>query len=234
MISLSEREFISYLEEASDALLDLVAKEGLRALKRCLDSSGFADSPYLKDYEIYSELSDGEVSFVIELDETALTDESRRKMRKETGSTFKKNARDVEGRGEAKEFRRVYMMDPKGRPERISGSRDARKPRKDARRFTKDARTKAVDRDKVRHTRNAGERYVDHEFKATAPRSMEVEEDGKLRISMQREIRNTNKKVIFPKGMYQGIIDNFLEELASMMSEQFAKELNVIIARVYK
>ena len=228
MINFSLSDLVDYIEDQIPSIVDVVAHDGLIILKRILDNADFSHSNLLNNYEIYSEASSDSVSFTIELDETALTDESKRKMRKETSNTFRRNARDVQSRGEAREFRSVYMMGPNGRPERILGRRDARKPRKDARRFVKDARKNSVDRGRADFPRNSGERYVDHELSATAPRGMEVE-DGKLRITMQREIRNTSKKVIFPKGMYQGIIKQFIDELVDVMENEFSSKLEQLI-----
>ena len=231
MIKIDWNAFLASAEVALKSVRESIAKEGLVALKNLLDSEGFADSPYLKDYEIYSEINEDVINYVIELNEKAFSDEFKRKMRKETEDKFKKESKKVEGRGEAKDFRKTYMLGPTGRPERIEGSYDARKKLREKRRFAKDARTISDDRRKTKTPLTSSERYVDHEFNATAPRSMEVEEDGKLRITMQREIRNTEKKVIFPKGQYQGIIKKFLDELTEMMEDKFNQELNSIISR---
>lgn len=236
MINFTPQDLRNFILNQSSGVIDIVAVEGLKALKNVLDESGFSDSPYLKDYQIYSEVSKNEVSFIIELDEEALSDETKRHIRKETKSKYRINARQVSNRLEAKEFRRVYMMRPDGRPERIQGSRDARKKLKSARRFQKRGGVISEDRNSNQsEAKNSGERYVEHEMSATAPRNMEVDPSGKLRIVMQREVRNTSQgKVIFPKGMYQGIINKFLEELVGIMEVQFSKELNSIISQAYR
>jgi hypothetical protein len=225
-----------HLEESDlqDAVLDIlepIATDGLIALKKVLDESGFADSPYLKDYELESEISNEDVTFSILLNERAISDETRRKLRKETDAKLKKSAQNVGNRPEAREYVRSYMMSPNGRPERVQGRRDARKRRTDGRTFPRDARTKAEDRDRVKRTKQSGERYVEHELELTAPRNVEVDPDGKLRISMQREIRQSGKKMIYPQGNFQGIMDKFLGEIASIISEEFGKNLDQIMKR---
>ena len=214
--------------------LEPIAKDGLVALKKLLDNSGFSDSPFLKDYEIESEISSTDVTFSILLNERAISDESRRKLKKETEAKQKRREKDVRNRSEGKELVRSYTMSPDGRPERVHGRRNAKKRRKDARGFQKDARNKAEDRNNTKHPKGSGNRLVEHELEATAPRNMEVDPDGKLIISMQREIRQTGTKMIFPQGNFQGIMANFLEEIGKIVAENFSKELDRIIKGMSK
>jgi hypothetical protein len=221
---------MSQLEGFADSILDVVAKEGLIALKRTLDAAGFADSPHLKDYEISATAGGGIVEFEILVDVDSIDDESKRKMRKENDAVYKKHAKEVKGRSDAKEFVRTYTMSPKGRPQRIAGRRDARRPARDARKFQADAKKIPADRARSDAGKGSGERYVEHEMNATAPRGMDVDRSGKLRIALQREIRNTKKKVIFPKGQYQGIVQTFVDKINDIVASKFVPELEKIIA----
>lgn len=204
--------------------LDLKEK-GILAFNKILQENGFADSPYLKDYELKCEDRDGALEFILILDDKAIEAESRRKMHAETESKFQKESNLVKSKTDASKFRATYMRSPKGRPERIQGSRDARRQTIDARSFTKDARKNSSDRSRTQISKTSGQRYVDHEFNATAPRSMEVDEDGRLRITTQREIRNVKRKIIFPKGQYQGIVKKLLDEISDLMEKEFGKAL---------
>lgn len=202
-----------------------------------MDESGFADSEYLKDYQVYAHINSESVEFEILISvegvednsKKVLQDESRRKMRKETSAIYQKHSRDVKSKSEAKKFVRTYTLSPKGRPERIVGSRDGRTHAKDARKFQKDGRKTSYDRSRKSPLKNSGERYVEHEFAATSPRGLDVDLDGKLRISLQREIRNTSRKVIFPQGSYQGIVKNFVNEIKKLIEEKFTPELEAVI-----
>lgn len=230
-------DFMSQLEGVVDDMMDDVAVQGLTALKRILDDSGFADSPFLKNYEMSASVGNGEVEFEILLDSEAVDEESRRKMRKETETTYKNNTRKVSnrsGKDGAKEFVKTYTMSSKGRPERIVGMRDGRRHKKDGRTFQRDMRKISSDRLKPDALKTSGERYVEHELSATAPRGMDVDESGKLRIAIHREIRNTKKKVIFPQGDYQGIVKKFVDEMVDMIETRFAPELEKILAESFK
>jgi len=221
------------LEDRILDVLEPIAIKGLTAFKRILDDSGFSSSPYLKDYSIYSEMSKDSVSFHLVLDVFSIEEESMKKMRKESDNIYSKNAREVKNKDEAKEFLRIYMMKPDGKPQRMVGIRDARKKQKSARKPQTDARKVAYDRNKAKNPENAGERLVDKEYASSSPRSLEVLTDGKLRMTLQREIRNTSRKVIFPKGTYQGIVKELLEEISSIIESSFTRELNAIIKSVY-
>lgn len=225
MISISD--ILSVVEDQISDIIDKAAiqDKAVVAFDRVLKENGFTDSPYLKNYEITCESRNGLLELTLILDEQALSDESRRKMRKETPDKFKHESDLVRSKSDAKNFRYTYLKGPIGRPERIQGRRDARKPLKDGRRFQRDARKLDSDRRNTKEPKTSGERYVNHEFSATAPRDMGIDEEGKLRITLQREIRNTKKKAIFPQGEYQGIIKNLLQEITDIMEAEFGKAL---------
>lgn len=221
----------------NDKLLDIlepIAVKGLKAFKKILDDSGFADSKYLKDYEIYSEMTRHSVNFHLVINLDSVEEESIRKMRKESEHIYSNNARQVKNRDEAREFLRIYMMKPDGRPQRILGSRNAVIKQKNITKYQRDARKTAYDRENDRNPRNSGERLVSKEFAISSPRSIEVLTEGKLRLTVQREIRNTNRKVIFPKGTYQGIVKKLLEDVSKIIESSFVEELNRIIKTVYR
>jgi len=219
--------FNRLLENVADEMLDPIATEGLKALKQILDGSGFADSPALKDYDLTSSIGNGVVEFVITLNDEGLESETRRKMRDETKNSYRGKSKQVTGLGDADRFVRTYMMRPNGRPERIAGMRDARKTRHEGRKFKQDARTIASDRASKITPKTSGERHVAHQHAAVAPRGMSVE-DGKLRIAMQREIRNSSK-TIMPQGSYQGIMRDFVEKLQKIIVDQFSPVLETIV-----
>ena len=146
-------------------------------------------------------------------------------MRSETKNKFTKESDVVKSRTDAKNFRFTYMQGPRGKPERIQGSRDARRVFNDGRKFTKDGRKVASDRDNKKEPVTPGQRYVNHEFKATAPRGMDVDNQGKIRLAMQREIRNTKRRVIFPQGETQGIVKMLLDSISEIMEKDFEKML---------
>lgn len=223
-------KFRSMLEEAVLSTIDSIAVEGLTALKRILDESGFADSPNLKDYEVTASVSKDSVEFELLIDFEGLDEDSKRKMRKENEEVFDRHANEVKGRSEARDFVKTYTMSPRTkRPERIVGMRDARRPPREGRRFQRDARKIPYDRHRTDASKTSGQRYVEHEFAATAPRGLDVDDSGKLRIALHREIRNTKKGVIFPKGDYQGIVKKFVEQIEQIMEEKFVPELESII-----
>lgn len=216
---------ISFAESQLPVIVDALALKGLEILKSILDEY---ESPYLKNYSIWSESHKTEVTYFIELDKTAITDESRRKMRKETETMQKRKMKEVRSIGEAKDYVRTYMMGPDGRPERIVGSRKAAKPRVDKRKPQRDARKTSADRNNITKPKESGERYVDHELYATAPRGIEIEPDGRLRITLQREVRNTNRGMIMPNGQYQGVMKDFLEQLSKKIAEEFVEKFSRI------
>ncbi len=219
LMSIVEDQISEIIEKAS------IQDKATIAFNRVLQENGFTDSPYLKNYEITCESRNGLLELTLILDERALSDESRRKMRKETPDKFKHESDQVRSKSDARKFRYTYLKGPMGRPERIQGSRDVRKPYKDGRRFQRDARKLDTDRRNIKEPKTSGERYVNHEFAATAPRDLGIDEEGKLRITLQREIRNTKKKVIFPQGEYQGIIKKLLKEITDIMEAEFGKAL---------
>jgi hypothetical protein len=222
---------VAMLEDSISSMIDVVATEGLTALKRVLDESGFAESPNLKDYQLTARVTDDMVEFEISIDMEGLDDASKKKVRKENEDVYRNHAKQVRGKGEAKEFVRTYMMSPKGRPQRILGRRDARRPAKNARKPALDSRVMPAMRAHAATPKTSGERDVEHEFAAESPRGLDVDRDGKLRIALQREIRNTKRKVIFPKDAYQGIVKKFVDELKDIVESKFAPELEDILAR---
>ncbi len=51
-----------------DSIIDKIAISGLEKLKQILDSSGFAKSEYLKNYEVYSHITKNTITFEILVD----------------------------------------------------------------------------------------------------------------------------------------------------------------------
>lgn len=219
-------------DDKIDGILDEVAVEGLTLLKKILDDSGFADSPGLKDYEVNCHVGGGTVEFEILVDAEGVDEESKRKMRKENEETYRRHAKEVTSKDEARDFVKTYTLTPRGKPQRIVGQRDARLPIKEIRKFKHDARKIEMDRHRAGKLKTSSERYIEHELSAIAPRRLEVDpKTQKLKISLHREIRNTSRKVIFPKHSYQGIAQKFIDQIKDIIAEKFSPELEKIMAK---
>lgn len=198
---------------AADSVVDDIAAEGLRVLKRVLDEAGFPKSEYLRDYEVYAHVFGHEITFEIVLDVEAVVpeDELTRKALEEQ----RERAEELE-----REAERTYKLSRKTqRVGRLQGLRDARRPTRDARRPARDAR------------KTAGDRLVEHELARLAPRSARVTRTGKLSVALKRSIRETEREVKFPEDKFQGIIGNFMEELETVVFEKFAPELQKVVER---
>lgn len=224
-------EWDAFIEDQFSKAFGRIVQNAASKVKKILDESGFAETEGLKDYEVIVQANDEGFEIVIMVEADAVAPESIDKFKVETNATNRSRIQEVKGRGDAKAFRETYMMSPRGRPERIAGMRDARlklKPK------LKPARTAfKTSRERLRNpkVKTSSDRYVQHEFAATMPRGLSVE-DGKLRISMQRGIRNTSRKVIYPKGNFQGIMNKIVEELNSLVANELSKNLGQIIQSI--
>lgn len=205
----------AYLDRLVSEMVDAIAKDGLVLLKRVLDSSGFAKSPYLKDYEVYAHVIGDVVAFEILLDVEAVVAEDQA-----TRDAMEASAEDGD-ESEAKASS-TYAMGPNG-PQRIVGKtnalRDARSPARDARRPARDARKVARDR------------LIEKEIANITPRSARVDRDGRLSIALRRTARSDGEGVVMPQGEFQGIIGVFLREISSLISAKFAPGLSEIVGR---
>lgn len=205
----------TYLDRLVDDMLDVIAKEGLVLLKRILDESGFADSPYLKDYQVYAHVLDDVVVFEIVLNVEAVVAEDE-----VTRQALEESAKEGEKVEEGAS--RTYAMGPDG-PQRLVGRnnamRDARRPAMDARRPARDARTTARDR------------LIAKEVANIAPRSAKVDRDGRLSVALKRSAKVDGEGVVMPQGEFQGIVGRFVREISSSVASSFSSGLADIIGR---
>lgn len=206
------------LDRIVDDLVDVIAKDGLVALKRVLDEAGFGDSPYLKDYEVYAHVYGDTVAFeiVLDFDSVVSDDEAARRVLDEAA----RRADEESDNADEDQPSATYGMGPSG-PRRVTptnAKRDARRPARNARRPARDARKNAVDR------------LVEKEVANITPRSARVTRDGRLSVALQRSTKRVNDELVLPQGEFQGIIGKFMKELSSVIGATFASELSQIIS----
>jgi hypothetical protein len=204
------------LKRATHSIIDDIAIEGLKLLHRVLEDSGFSRSEYLKNYEIYSNVFLDEIEFEIVLDIEAVISEDE--MAQEALEQQQEEVEKLEKESQRYKFSRVTG--------RVYQMKDIRIPAKDARTSAKDARTPAKD---ARTT--AYDRLVKHEIALRAPRSARVSRTGKLSVALRRSVRETEKKVEFPKDKFEGIIGDFMTRLEQLIAEVFVPEFNYLLLR---
>lgn len=200
----------AFMQRSSDSIIDVIAKDGLKTLKSVLDSSGFADSDQLKNYQVFAHVTGGSVLFEILLDADAVEPENE---------AAQKDMDDMAAKREIMDAARSYGL-LSNEPVRLSKLHDARKPAQDARKPAKDARKKVSGR------------LIDHEILSHAPRSMSVNRSGKLSISFKRSLRQaSNGSVHMPQGKFQGIPKEFISRLEKVLTTKFAPALREMIER---
>lgn len=207
------------IQRAADSITDVIAKEGLSALKRTLDKAKFSKSEYLKDYEVFAHVSGKEIEFEIVLNIEAVEpadEETRRAMEEEKATKEDEMKRDLA---------RTYGWHMRG-PRRL---RDKRRPASDARQSLRDARQRVGD---IRKT--SRHRLLEHEMALKNPRSAEVTPEGKLSVSLRRTMRESEGEVRMPQGQFQGVMNQFMKELYEVVANNFGTELRDIILRYVK
>jgi hypothetical protein len=201
------------VRRAVEAVIDDIAKDGLRALRSVLDRAGFSKSEYLRDYEVYAHVSGGEITFEIVLDVEAVVPE-------DTATQQAMEEQEQKAEEMEQEAEKTFHLSRKTRRVgRLRGLHDARRGAKDARSGAKDAR------------KTAGDRLTEHELARLAPRSARITRTGKLSVALKRSIRETEKEVKFPEGKFQGILGDFVDELKDVVFDKFAPELQKIVER---
>jgi hypothetical protein len=204
------------LKRVVDESIDIIAKEGLVLLKQTLDTAGFPNSEFLKNYEVLVRVRGGDIQFEIILDENAvvpansITEQDLERDKKE------------EAANEISERARTYGLGSNGPRRLISRNKpttDARKPARDARKPARDAR------------KTADDRTLEHEVALRMPRSARINVEGKLSISTRRHTEKTKSTTQFPQGETQGIIDEFMSKLKDLISDTFAPKLGDLVAR---
>jgi hypothetical protein len=200
------------LQRATDGLIDEIAQDGLEVLKNVVDSSGFARSPYLKNYQVLAHVDGGKILFEIIVDISALN-QKEQQVREMLESAQP---------GAVSEAARTYGIGKHG-AQRVIGQRDARQPIRDARR---DARKPSRDARKT-----SGQRLLGHEMALHAPRSMNVTREGKLSVMFSRSLRETKTEIHYPKGQFQGLLARFINEFTQVVAKKFAPALEEVLKK---
>jgi hypothetical protein len=206
-------------ESALDLIRMNVAKKGLIALKRVLDSAGFKDIEGLKDYELNSEVFTDSVAFYITVSFASIDDISRERLAKKAVD-IKRRREEASTRAGAKRLVKRYTMRSDGRPLKIQGRYDLRRPVRDSQQIRKDARTTARERARKPAIKNAADRLIDHEEIMVSPRGMTIEDD-KLHIDLERVIKEKDGKTILPQSEYQGIMRNVVDRIMGVITKEF-------------
>jgi hypothetical protein len=216
------------LERAVDNIVDGIAQQGIQVLRRVLDGSGFRDSPYLKNYQLYSHVTGQDILFEIVLDNEAvvpLDDTALKDMNEEISglmSDFQTKAKQAN----LQKVARTYGLTDTG-SQLIFGRRDARKAPRDARKPARDARKPARPR-----LKGSEDRFAEHQIMMYKPRGMEIDKTGKLALSFRRATRTTSKfKFVMPQGPLSGIPSDFINQLKTVVAQQFSAELSPLIER---
>jgi len=213
---------MAQLDRAAEAVIDDIAKEGLVALKSVLDQAGFGKYEYLKSYEVYVHVLDGEVTFEIQVEFDALDDDSKKIL-------TDKAPEDSRTEGVRRAARMYAISGVGGTTERIVGRRDARRPAHDARKRLHDARKPAREVEDTR--KDAAGRLSEHEFALRAPRGLSITKQGKLSIALERTMEETSHGVRFPQGDFQGLMGQFMKKLQKVISGAFIPQLEKILSR---
>jgi hypothetical protein len=192
-----------------DNIVDNIAKDGLVLLKKVLDSSGFADSEYLKDYEVYAHVTGHSITFEILLDTSAIDEIEQEKSEEAKEKAEKIKEKKIERAS------RSYGIVKTG-PARVLGVRDARSPAIDAR---------------TDNRKNSKDRLVEHEIALVAPRGLSVKRNGKVSLKLKRTARETDTEFIYPKRDPEGIIKEFLDKLSDITKKNFLPELEKAISK---
>lgn len=219
MVDIATPLFTAF-QRAADSVVDTIAKEGLKALKRTLDAAKFGESKYLKDFDVYAHVSGNEIEFEIVLDIQAVepADDMTRRAMEDDEVAEEEILRQ--------EAARTYGWHMRG-PRRL---RDTRKPIRDVRQSSHDARRRVQDTRKTsRH------RLMKHEIALRNPRSADVTPEGKLSVSLKRTTRETERKgkteTRLPQGDFQGIVKQFMKQLQGVIARNFDAELQKIVTR---
>jgi hypothetical protein len=197
------------MNRAIDSIVDDVAQDGLEALKIVLDSSGFSKSEYLKNYQIFAHVIGRIITFEIILDIEAILPEDL-----VTTQALQNQTQSIQ------DVAKTYGMSISG-PQRLIGMsdarRDARQPARDARQPARDAR------------KNSRDRLIAKEVANIRPRSARISKSGRLSVALRRSVRENESTVIFPEGVFQGILGKFLTDLKQVIVNTFAPKLAQIL-----
>lgn len=221
-------EFSSYIEHEITEAYHSVAIAGIKAIRSLLMDEGFSEIKELRDFEIYVDVHDDGFDYRIVVDVDGVSTSSMGKL--ETANTDQVERKKVSSREDAKKFVTTYTMRPDGRLNRIHGMRDARKPARSKLKPRRPVMKTSRERTRGSSVKTSGERYVEHEFEARMPRGLSIV-DKKIEIALQRTIRNTSKRVIYPQGDFQGIIKRIIEIITDLSAREIADLIPTILDR---
>lgn len=207
-----------------DSVIDDVAVDGIAALKKVLDDSGFSKSSYLKDYEIYAHVDGRTIVFEILIPADALNmDDS-----KTADAVTKAAEQDPDAHTPGV---RTYGFQPTTQPGRLTGRRDARR---DARQPARDARRDARKAPQTLESKakTAQSRLIEHQIALNSPRGATVDRQGKISLRMSKSVEDKpDGGVQMPQGQFQGVIGKFMKELEAVIRDNFAPELEKVLER---
>jgi hypothetical protein len=74
------------------------------------------------------------------------------------------------------------------------------------------------------------ERKMNHRLAMSAPRDMNINREGRLSVTFERQTRVAKSGDIhFPQGKFQGIMKRFMDELRQVVLEKFAPQIEKIL-----
>ncbi len=225
-----EASLLSQLDRATEAVSDLIAKDGLALLKKTLDSSGFVKSPYLKDYEVFATVNRRGITFEILVSLEAVDIDPK---------TLEESAdRSIQAYEDASE--RIYHILSRGGFDRVARMKDNRRAAPSA--LNRPKRTKnnlhqwgpkSSGYGPRSAFKTSQTRRLEHKLAMSAPRDMHIDRQGRLSVRFERQTRTTKSgEIHFPQGKFQGIVKKFMDELKQLILSRFSPELEKVL-RVY-
>jgi hypothetical protein len=217
------------LERIVLEVVDSIAQDGLMALKRVLDSSGFAKSPLLQDYEVLSHVRGDEITFEILVSAEALDVDTKKLLESANAA--------AEAFSEMSD--RVYKVVERGGFSRVALMRDKRHPvpsalnrPKRTRSYTKPWGPGSSKYGPKDHLKSANQRKLEHGKALGAPRDMNINREGKLSVQFRRQTRTAKSgRLHFPQGHFEGIMKKFMDELQEIIIKQFIPEFEDILVK---
>jgi len=205
------------IQRAVGDLTEKMATEGLTALKQALDDAGVSEK--LKQCEVFSHVAGDSVIFEIVVDSNKVmaTDPKTMAAIREESSKLRQEM--------MKRVTKSFEMGQDG-PRRVV--RDARKSQSDARVSTRDARSSARD---ARHPALNARKGPSINRVIENPHGMDLTQDGKLSVTLERSTVTGKSGIKFPKNQFQGIMGDFMNRLNSAVSNNFADALKGIFSK---
>jgi len=219
------------LERSVDSIRDIIAKDGLAILQSTLRESGFEDSEYLKDYVLYAHVSGDEVVYEISLSVDAVGEETD--LSEEVVRT-RNSAMDALDNKFEEASVKSFGLSKDGSVFRVARMRDKRKSHHDAKTIRK--------KRKSSHDVKSTSKTREFEHKAAsasprsrgAPRSMDVDKSGKLKLTFTRQLKKTKSDFKYPEKDFEGIMKKFIEGIQDAITKRFVPELEKTLSKYYK